>query len=108
MTDREKLLLGTVCGDAEPRLCVRSEHKIDAGRWWRRTPLWVCVTDSHLLVLAVGRRRYIENVPLAECRESRYCHASGELVLAPVENVQFARIRMKPRDALAVMKAIGV
>ena len=58
------------------------------------------------MLLAVARRKYIEQVPLADCRASRYCAESGELVLAPVEDVAFPRIRMTPRDALAVLRLI--
>jgi hypothetical protein len=109
LTELEKRLLATVCaeGQAEARLCIRSRLRIDAGRWWWRTPLWVCVTDAAIVLLAVARRHYVEQVPLANCRESRYCHESGELLLAPVETLLFNRIRMSPRDALAVLRLIG-
>jgi hypothetical protein len=108
LTAVEKQLLESVCVDTTPRLCVRSRLRIDAGLWWRRTPLWVCVTDSELVLLAVARRKYIEQVPLADCQASRYCAESGELALAPVEGVTFPRIRMSPRDALAVLREMGV
>lgn len=110
MTELEKQLLATVCGvgGGEPPLCIRSRMRIDAGRWWRRSPLWVCATGSHLILLAVSRRKYIEQVPLADCRASRYNAESGELILAPVETLLFSRIRMKSSDALAVLRAIGV
>jgi hypothetical protein len=57
-------------------------------------------------MLSVARRKYIERVPLAECAASRYCHESGELVLAPIETLQFPRVRMTPRNAVAVLRLI--
>jgi len=106
LTGLEKQLLESECGDTEPRLCIRSRTRVDAGRWWRRTPLWVCVTDSALVLLAVARRKYIEQVPLVDCRASRYCSESAELVLGPAEGLVYSRIRMSPRDALAVLRLI--
>lgn len=104
----EEELLQLTLGDTgmPPRLCIRSRLRIDAGRWWRGTPLWVCATDAVLVLLAVARRKYVESVPLASCRTSRYDASTGELVLAPAEGLAFARIRMAPRDALAVLKFI--
>ncbi len=55
---------------------------------------------------AVSRRRYVEHVPFADCCDSRYVHASGELVLAPVATLQFNRFRMTPREALNVLGII--
>jgi len=109
LTELEKRLLATEGGIAPEalRLCVLSRQRVDTGRWWRRSPLWVCATESHLILLAVSRRKYIEQVPLADCRDSRYNAESGELILAPVETLLFSRIRMSPRDALAVLRAIG-
>lgn len=108
MTEREKALLATeVGGEEQVKRMIRSKMRIDAGLWWWKSRFWVCVTDADLILLSVARRRYIERVSFADCRESRYCHESGELVLAPVETLRFGRIRMSPRDALAVLKQIG-
>ncbi len=107
MTELEGNLLATVCGAGEaPCLRIRSGLRIDAGRWWRRTPLWVCVVDSALVLLAVARRRYVEQVPLRDCRDSSYSHATGELLLAPVETLRYGRIRMSAREALEVLREI--
>lgn len=110
MTELEKRLLATDGGISPEalRLCIQSRQRVDTGRWWRRSPLWVCATGSHLILLAVSRRKYIEQVPLADCRDSRYNAESGGLILAPVETVLFSRIRMRPSDALAVLRLVAV
>jgi len=109
VTELEKRLLATEggIGPDDLRLCVLSRLRVDTGRWWRRSPLWVCATESHLILLAVSRRKYIEQVALADCQASRYCAESGELILEPVETLRFNRIRMTPSDALDVLRAIG-
>lgn len=103
MNPREQLLLRSVVGDTVPRLCVRSRTRIDTGRWGRRSSVWVCVAADQLAMLAVGRRRYAEHVAIADCRESHYCHATGELTIEPVEGLRLKRLKMSPRQALQVL-----
>lgn len=107
MNPKEKQLLQDTVGHAEPRLCVRSRARIDAGRWWRRTPVWLCVVADQLVMLAVARRRYIESIPIAECSDSHYNHANGELVVEPGEALQFSRFPLRPREALGVLKVLN-
>lgn len=103
---RERLLLAAEKLDAPGvmSLCVRSRLRIDAGRWWRKTPVWVGLTQDELVLFAVARRRYLERIPLAACRKSHYAHTTGELVLAPVEGAAFSRIAMSPRQAIAILR----
>ncbi len=107
MTHQEWQLLREKVGDAEPRLCVRSKARIDAGRWWWRTPVWLCVAADQLVMLAVARRRYIESVPIADCSGTRYDPASGELVVEPGEALQINQFRLGPRDALRILNLLN-
>jgi len=107
LNEIEKALLGEVTGGVEPLLCLRTNTKVDAGRWWRRTPVWLCVTQDNLILLAVARRRYVQKVPLGECCGSLYCNTTGELILAPAKGLETSRLAMSPADALKVLKAIG-
>lgn len=106
MNPLEAQLLRETVGEAAPRLCLRTRTRVDAGRWWRRTPAWLCVMADALVVLSVARRRYVARVPLAECRDSYYCHARGELVIAPVETLRFDRFRMSPREAVGMLRLL--
>lgn len=108
MNELEQKLLEAELGvsPGNLRICIRSRMRIDAGRWWRTTPLWVGATGEDLVLFAVARRKYIERVPLVECHESRYCAESGRLVLAPVESLRFRRIAMRPSDALTILRLI--
>jgi hypothetical protein len=103
----ERLLLSEALGGAEPRLLLHTRTPVDTGRWWRRSPLWLCVTPEEVILFAVGRRRYLERIPVDDCRASSYNHATGELVLAPAETPRFRCLRMKPSEALRVLALIS-
>ena len=99
----EDLLWQELTGGVVPRLRLRTRTRIDAGRWFRTNPVWLCVTSDEVILLAVGRRRYLERIPISACSASAYNHAGGELVLSPAEGVRFTRLRMKPSEALKVL-----
>jgi len=93
-------------GGELPTVSVRSRAKIDAGRWWRKTPVWLCVVGKVLVIFAVARRRYVEKLALAECPDSYYNHATGELVIEPGENLRFNTFKMSAKDAIQLLKVI--
>lgn len=105
---KEKKLLLEATGGEAPILCLKTKTRIDAGCWWWRTPVWLCVINAELILLAVARRRYLERVPLAACSESSYCAATGQLLLAPVEGLEAGRLALSPAEALQVLSALGV
>jgi hypothetical protein len=100
MNQLESALLQELTGGAEPQLILRTRTRIDAGRWWRRTPVWLCITPDELILFAVARRRYVDRVSLADCVASHYAHASGELVIDPAESLRIKRLSLTPRKAL--------
>jgi len=108
MNQLEQQLLQETIGGGDPQLAVRTRTRIDTGRWWWPTRAWLCVMADELVVLAVSRRRYVSRTPLADCAATHYCHTTGELVIEPVEGLAFDRFRVTPREALGVLKAMGV
>ena len=64
MNELESALLKELTGGAEPKLLLRTGTRIDAGRWWRRTPVWLCILKTELILFSVASRRYVERVPL--------------------------------------------
>jgi hypothetical protein len=103
MNQLEQQLLHEHVGDAEPRLRLCTKTRIDTGRWWRKTPLWLCVMDNELVLLSVSRRRYLERITLSESKKSHYNHSTGELVIEPAETLQYNCCALSPRDALRVL-----
>jgi hypothetical protein len=103
MNELESALLEELTGGAEPKLLLRTRTRIDAGRWWRRTPVWLCITAHELILFAVARRRYADRVALAGCQASHYAHATGELVIDPAEKLRIKRLSLAPREALDIL-----
>ena len=107
MNPLEQALLSEATGDAEPLVLLRTATRIDTGRWWRTSPLWIGVMRDEVILFAIGRRRYLERVPVAGCRRSFYNPAVGELVLAPTEAPRFRQLRMKPSEALRILSLLS-
>ena len=95
-------------GGEETLLCLKTKTRMDAGCWWWRTPVWLCVTKEALILLAVARRRYVERVSVKACSESSYCAATGQVLLAPVEGLEVSRLALSPAEALQVLSALRV
>lgn len=108
MTALETTLLHEACGGREPRLLQLTRTRVDAGRWWRTSPLWLAIDGNDLVLFAVARRKYLERVPLADCHASQYIHSSGHLVIAPTEVLRIPQISLSPGEALRVLDAMGV
>lgn len=106
MNALEQQLLRETAGNAAPRLTLRTRTRIDTGRWGRRSPLWLCVMPDELILLAVGRRRYLERRTLDDCRDSHYNAATGTLVISPADGLRFPCLEMPASDALAVLELI--
>lgn len=106
LNSRERDILNAEIGDIEPRIVVRSDTRIDTGGWWSRTPLWVCVTEQDVVVLAATRRSYLQRFPIKSCRDSHYCHVTGELVIEAGEDLRFRRLAMSPTNALRVLESL--
>jgi hypothetical protein len=107
MNALEQQMLQELTEGVEPRLCFRTKTRIDAGRWWWRVPVWICAMQDELIVFAVAKRHYVQAVPFAACGESWYCHATGKLVIAPVEGLEFDKLAMSPASALKVLDLLN-
>lgn len=107
MNQLEQQLLREHVGDAEPRLRLRTKTRVDTGRWWRKTPLWLCVMEDELVLLSVSRRRYLERVALSESTKSHYNHSTGKLVIEPTETLQYNSCTLTLRDSLRVLNFLN-
>lgn len=103
MNHLESALLDELIDAANPNLLIRSNTRIDAGRWWRRTPVWICITSNELILFAVARRQYVERVPLSQCNTSHYAHTTGELVIDPADSLRIKHLALTPKQALDVL-----
>ena len=106
MNQLESALLTELTGAAEPKLLLRTRTRIDCGRWWRTTPVWLCITETEFILFAVARRRYTERVPLTDCATSYYAPSSGTLVINPAPLLRIKHLSISPREALNALEII--
>ena len=85
---------------------MRSGTRIDTGRWWFGSRVWLCVSGDELIILAVARRRHLERIAIADCSGSHYNHGTGELVVGPGESIHLNQFKMSPGDALRILKLL--
>jgi hypothetical protein len=103
----EQQLLQAETNATEPRLCIRSGTRVDTGRWWRHSPVWLCVTEKELIMLAVARRKFFARISLKDIQASRYHHASGELVIEPDDSLPIQCFKLSLNDALNILHLIS-
>jgi len=108
MNDLEAALLDELTDGGDPELLLRSRTRIDAGRWWRRNPVWICITKSELILFAVARRRYVERLPLADCHACHYLAATGELVIDSTDRLRIKHVKLTPREALKALDSLTI
>lgn len=104
----EQSLFDDASGGLEANLILRSKSKVDAGGWFFNDSLCLCFTKQHLYVVAMGRRQYVLKISYKDCEYSHYCHASGELVIAPIEDVTYRNFKLSPLKALRALNAMGI
>jgi hypothetical protein len=108
MNKVEQAVLHNELGDVSPRLAIRCRTRMDTGRWWIKDPIWLLALDDRLVLLAASRRRYIQQVPFSELAQSYYCHQTGELVLAPYEELTVNQMAMKASEAIHLLRVLGL
>lgn len=101
----ERELLREQVGEAQPRLAVRTSTKVDGGRWWRRTPAWICVMAEEVVLLAIARRRFVERRSIKDCAGSYFNHSTGELVI-PDESLELNHFAISPSLAIRLLNLL--
>lgn len=107
MNRRERAIFDEAAGGDDPRFSLRTNTRIDTGSWWRRAAVWICLTDQDLVLLAAGRRPFLQQLPIAVCQGVRYCHATGELAIETEAALPLRSLAMSPTEGLQVLDAIS-
>ncbi|MFM2171423.1 MAG: hypothetical protein RI957_1652 [Verrucomicrobiota bacterium] len=107
MNPLETALLDELTGGTQPKLLLRTRSRIDCGRWWRKTDVWLCITDSELILFAVARRRYHQRLPLCDCANSYYAPSTSQLVISPAESLRINHLKLSPREALDTLSLLS-
>lgn len=99
-----RTLLEAELGNETPRLLLRSMTRVDTGGWFGKSRVWLCLTETDVLLLAASKRRYVQRLPISACKETQYCHTSGALLMQPSHQWRFNTIALPPADGLMVIQ----
>ncbi len=106
LSKAEQKLLDEVANDRPMAALVRSATTVDVGEWFGRgRVVGVCFGDEWVM-FAAGRRPFIERVPTRILKASAYNPLTGELVLAPAQEVKVRQLKMSPLEAGRVLNWI--
>jgi hypothetical protein len=72
---------------------------VDVGEWFRRGHVVGACVDNEWVMLAAGKRPYVERVSTRHLSASTYNPIVGELVLAPALEVRVRQLKLSPLEA---------
>jgi hypothetical protein len=108
MSEAERACFGMLRENAAVSVLVRTQMRVDTGGWLRNSAMWLCLTDSELVLFAANRRRFLQRLPLIECAGTSYCHVSGALHLQPSDRWHFSTIAMPPVEGIKIEKQLAL
>ena len=91
-------------GARDAAVLARTRSRVDVGQWFRQTRVWAACLPSELVLLAPGRRPFVERIPYDQLKGSLYNHITGELELAPAEKARLRRLRVSPLDGCRMLR----
>jgi hypothetical protein len=99
-------VLESLVGDEAVYYVQRTRTKVDVGGWFRKGRVCICLLANEAVILAKGKRPYVERIPLQRLRESQYNHVTGELMLAPDGATQISGLKVPPLEGLQILAQI--
>lgn len=91
----------------EPILYVcRTGSHVDVGHWFSNGRIWALAGKRALILIACGKRPFVERTEFAWLGETIYNHQTGELALAPREGLTVKTLRMGPIAGLQFLSQI--
>ncbi len=106
MAHGERRLAEAFLGADEVLFAVRTESRVDVGRWRGPGRLWAFALRDCLALVAHGPRPYTERIPYSRIRESTYNPVTGELVLAPPHHLRVKGLAMAPLEGYHMLAQI--
>jgi hypothetical protein len=95
----EQQLLDEVAAGRPVAVLVRTGTTVDVGEWFRRGRVLGVCAGGEWVMLAPGKRPYVERVATPLLAASVYNPLVGKLVLAPAPGVQLRQLRLSPLEA---------
>ena len=106
MTPAAQALLADICGADPIMILLKTDSTADTGNWLRPGRVWAAATANDLVLLASGRKPFLQKAPFAYLHESLYNHVTGELVLAPNRGWKLDHVAMPPLDGYQLLAQI--
>ena len=106
LADPERRLAAELLSGDAVYVLEKSESLVDVGHWFGKGVVWVAATAADLVLFAAGKRPYMEQAAYSMLYRSLYNHVTGNLVLAPVEGLRLAKIKVAPRAAYQLLAQI--
>ena len=103
-TPAERALLAAA--GVVPERCYRTGTRVDVGQWLRWPRLWLAVTGSDWLLVAAGKRPFVEKIPVGELGKSLYNAVTGELILDPAPNARVRRLKLPPVEGRDLVRQL--
>lgn len=104
---RDERFLSAVTAGREVWIKGISETRLDTGGWFRGARLAFALEPGGLRLFARGRKPFTADLPFRAIADSRYNHVTGELMLAPGEELPVKRLRLPPRTAEEMLGRIA-
>jgi hypothetical protein len=106
LTPAEARLYRELCGNDSVVTLLLTETMAEVGLWMWKRRVWLCATDSALILFAEGRKPLAQRTPFVHIGESLYNHVIGELVLAPDRKYRLSHVRLQPKDGYQMLAQI--
>ena len=107
LTTAEQALLDAARHGVPVAFLERTGTRVDVGQWFRWPRLWVALAGEQLILFATGKRSYVETLPVREAQSSLYNAITGEVLLAPADELRARALRLPPvagRHLLALIQ----
>ncbi|MFO7870462.1 MAG: hypothetical protein R6V03_03405 [Kiritimatiellia bacterium] len=85
---------------------LRTGTRADVGSWLCKRRVWACVTTEELIVFGAGKKPVTDRAPLRSLTGSRYNHVTGELLLAPAEELKIRTLKLPPVEGFRILEEL--
>ncbi len=106
LSKAEKALMDEAVAGENVVWLVRTGTRVDVGRWLSKKRVWLCLLPGRLVLFASGKRSVVESALVPELGQSRYNHVTGEIMLAPADNLTNSELRLRPLDGFELLSQI--
>lgn len=95
------------CSAGEPCfVLVETKTAIDTGGWFSRGRIWMAALGKDIVIVAAGKKPFLERIPFLHIQESLYNHVTGEFVLAPPRGLRVTSAGMTPIEGYQLLAQI--